>query len=259
MKNFVLHILLLYSILTGCSRIQEDERLIYVKPVAVNHKILIEDFTGQRCVNCPNASDEILRLQELYGEDALIVVSIHSGPLGFHTNSHFLGLSTNTGDIYYTHWGVEYLPIGMVNRSKLLSPSAWSAQIRDELQQKASVDIHVATELEGHKLSIRTEVLGIDGNTKGKLQLWVVEDSITAFQLMPDGTRCDDYIHRHVFRTAINGTWGEDINMKEGEQIIKEHNDVILADEWDINHLSIVAFVYDNNHVKQINQVKLKN
>ena len=33
----------------------------------------------------------------------------------------------------------------------------------------------------------------------------------------------------------------------------------MLADEWDIDHLSVVAFVYDNNNVKQINQVKLKN
>ena len=37
--------------LMACSHIDEDERLIYVKPVAASRNVLIEDFTGQRCVN----------------------------------------------------------------------------------------------------------------------------------------------------------------------------------------------------------------
>ena len=258
MKRAIIY-LLLCGMLWGCSHIEEDERLIYVKPVPVNRNVLIEDFTGQRCVNCPNASDEIRRLQEQYGEDAVIAVSIHSGPLGFHTNSSFLGLSTETGDAYYAHWEPEFQPIGMVNRRKLSNYSSWNAQIREELGKTAPVAIRMDTKLEGCKLNIRTEVTGMDGDTNGKLQLWLVEDSITAFQLMPDGTRCNDYVHRHVFRATVNGLWGEDINVKEGELVKQEYSDVILADEWDINHLSIVAFVYDNNHVKQINQVKLKN
>ena len=93
--------------MAACSHIDEDEQLIYVKPAAVERCVLLEDFTGQRCVNCPMAADEIHKLQEQYGEDVVIAVSIHSGPLGFHTNPRFYGLATDLGDAYYTHWNLE--------------------------------------------------------------------------------------------------------------------------------------------------------
>ena len=83
--NIKTYILFAFAALAfmACSHIDEDERLIYVKPAAVQRSVLIEDFTGQRCINCPKASDEIKLLQEQYGEDNVIAVSVHSGPLGF--------------------------------------------------------------------------------------------------------------------------------------------------------------------------------
>ena len=62
-----LAILLTAVFMTACSNIDEDERLIYVKPAAVERSVLLEDFTGQRCVNCPLAADEIAKLHEQYG------------------------------------------------------------------------------------------------------------------------------------------------------------------------------------------------
>ena len=60
---------------TACSHIDEDERLIYVKPADVARAVLIEDFTGQRCINCPAATDVIHQLQEAYGDDKVIAVA----------------------------------------------------------------------------------------------------------------------------------------------------------------------------------------
>ena len=61
-KQYYLFIFILF--LTACSHIDEDDRLIYVKPAEVSRRVLLEDFTGQRCVNCPKANDEIKALQE---------------------------------------------------------------------------------------------------------------------------------------------------------------------------------------------------
>ena len=69
-------LLLATLLMQACGDIAEEDRLIYVKPAAVERSVLIEDFTGQRCVNCPNAADEIAKLHEQYG-DAIIAVSIH--------------------------------------------------------------------------------------------------------------------------------------------------------------------------------------
>ena len=72
---------LLTLTMSACSYIDESDRLIYVKPADVKRRVLLEDFTGQRCVNCPKASDEIKALQEQYGEDRLkTVLSFGSKP-----------------------------------------------------------------------------------------------------------------------------------------------------------------------------------
>ena len=51
--NIKTYILFAFTALAfmACSHIDEDERLIYVKPAAVQRSVLLEDFTGQRCIN----------------------------------------------------------------------------------------------------------------------------------------------------------------------------------------------------------------
>lgn len=249
--NFVLGITGL--LLTACSHIADDERLIYVKPASSLRSVLLEDFTGQRCVNCPKASDEICALQQQYGEDAVIAVSIHSGPLAFRTNSQFVGLATDIGDEYYDHWNLEYQPVGLIDRSTPMEYTAWGTKIHDELQKAASVAISLDTypNTVSDLLNIHVTVNSTDGNTTGKLQLWIVEDHVGAFQLMPDGTRNDAYIHRHVLRAAVNGTWGDDISIAEGRFLERDYQ-VALSSVWKREELSVIAFVYNPSGVLQV-------
>lgn len=242
---------LLTLTMSACSHIDESDRLIYVKPADVKRRVLLEDFTGQRCVNCPKASDEIKALQEQYGEDHVIAVGIHSGPLGFYTKSDYLGLSTEVGDEYYDHWALEYQPVGLIDRGAPLEYTAWNARIREELEKTAPVEIDIELHQNDNQLTVRAEVMGIDGTTSGKLQLWLTEDGITAFQMMPDGTRNMEYIHRHVFRAAINGTWGESVSVAEGETITTKDYLFTIPEGWNADRLSVVAFVYNDQGVLQ--------
>ena len=251
MKTKILFPIVLLLILS-CSHIDEDERLLYVKPVAVSSSVLIEDFTGQRCINCPSATDEILRLQELYGEEAVIAVAIHCGPFAFTTNSRLVGLKNDLGDEYYNYWHPDHQPIGMINRGEMLDYSAWNAEVREYLQQTSPVSINLSTVVFEGILSVQVEVMGTDGDTDGHLQVWLVEDNIVAFQLLPDGTRRDDFLHRHVLRAAVNGTWGTPIRVTEGETSEFRFSNFPLDDEWTVSELSVVAFVYNERGVCQV-------
>lgn len=249
-------------LMSACSHIDEDERLIYVKPAPVERCVLVEDFTGQRCLNCPIAAEEIEKLIEQYG-DAIIAVSIHSGPLGFYTNSRFYGLKTELGDNYYNHWNLEYQPVGLIDRGSPAEYTAWGTLIREELQKTAPVEIELSASItDSLELSIHTSVKGVDGGVdghiQGKLQLWIVEDSITAFQMMPDGTLNPNYIHQHVFRDAVNGQWGEDITVQEGYAIDKEYTFPIDV-EWKLENISVIAFVYNDSGVLQVTKAKMQN
>lgn len=246
--------------LTACSNIDESERLVYVKPEVQGRNILIEDFTGQNCVNCPKATAIIEQLQEQYGADTIIAVSIHCGYFGVHNSDKDLGLATDLGDTYYNHWQVESQPSGLIDRSDgLLAMDDWIGKTAYDLKEAAQINISLANTYHSasNTVDITTELVGSGSTTiNGKLQLWVTEDSINAYQLMPDGSRNDAYIHNHVLRAAVNGTWGDDVTVAPGQSLAKSY-EMKLDSSWKANHLYIVAFVYDEDGVKQVVRKKV--
>ena len=252
MKHKLLYILSAAMLLVSCgTEIGENERLDYVKPQPVGKNVLVVDFTGQRCVNCPKANEEIETLQEQYGADTVIAVGMHSGPLGFKGNSRLLGLATDLGDTYYNYWGIEYQPTGVVDYRGKSDYTSWASEVMQSLHQTASVSLTATAEGTGTDLHGSVTIEGINGNTSGKLQLWLVEDSIVAMQMMPDGSANANYLHSHVFRDAVNGTWGQDVTVTEGYRTTVDYT-YTLNEKWVRNHMWLIAFVYDNNGVKQV-------
>lgn len=242
----------------SCSNIDEGDRLIYVKPAEVGRAVLIEDLTGQRCINCPTGTDIINGIIQTYGEDNVIAVGIHSGPLGFKGNAKRVGLMTDTGDEYYTYWanGTNLgQPSAIFNRKKGPSDNLnnWAAEVGLIISEKAnlSVDIANAYDAKTRKLTIKVGAFGVNGTVNGKLQVWIVEDGIKAMQMMPDGSANQEYVHNHVFRAAVNGTWGEEVTVKEGETTTKQYP-YVLPETWNAENISVVAFVYNDKGVENV-------
>ena len=242
----------------SCSNIDEGERLIYVKPAEVGRAILIEDFTGQRCINCPTGTEIINGIVETYGEDNVIAVGIHSGPLGFAGNSKTPGLMTDTGNEYYTHWDKENKmgqPWVIFNRKT--SPDShynnWAAMVGTIISEKANLSVKIDNAYDAATRTLTTTVGadGVNGTVNGKLQVWIVEDGVKALQMMPDGSANKEYIHNHVFRAAVNGTWGEDVTVKEGETTTKQYS-YVLPEAWDADKIAVVAFVYNDGGVENV-------
>lgn len=242
----------------SCSNIDEGDRLIYVKPAEVGRAILIEDFTGQRCINCPTGTEIINGIVDTYGEDNVIAVGIHSGPLGFAGNSKTVGLMTDTGNEYYTRWDKENKmgqPWVIFNRKT--SPDShynnWAAIVGTIISEKANLSVKIANAYDAATRTLTTTVGadGVNGTVNGKLQVWIVEDGVKALQMMPDGKSNKEYIHNHVFRAAVNGTWGEDVTVKEGETTTKQYS-YVLPEAWNADNIAVVAFVYNDGGVENV-------
>ncbi len=269
-----LSVFLFASLFGACDHIAEDEQLVEVekvlpptpaddpekpndKPTATGRNILLEDFTGQRCANCPSATEVIGKLHEAYGE-RVIAVAIHGGDLGFKGNATTKGLATDLGDEYYNHWKLEYQPVGLIDRGEPINYTDWTTAVYNELGFVSEIDMKLEATLQESTIDIKVSETALGGDYSGKVQVWVLEDGIVALQVMPDNSRNSGYVHNHVLRTAVNGTWGEDVTIGQRETKTQTYTQSVDAD-WNTANLSIVAFVYNSDGVEQAVKTKVVN
>lgn len=248
--------------LSSCSNIPDDERLIYVEPAKAARNVLIEDFTGQKCVNCPKASDAIHEIQKVYGEN-VVAVAIHSGPFG-GMSARNPGLMTDTGKEYWAAWfsDTQGQPVAKINRGEATNGyENWSSDVAKCLQQQTDVTINAKVDYNQSSGEGQVKVVtSANDGRKAKLQVWLTEDAIVAPQSMPDGSRNNGYVHNHVFRAAVNGTWGEDVAYGESAHTFTYDFTIDMTalespTRWLPENMHAVVFVYDDNGVEQVVQV----
>ena len=269
-----LYILLaLLPLFFACDHIDEADRLIEVSidntgENAIYKNILIEDFTGQRCVNCPKGSQAIEQLQESDFGSRIVAVGIHSGPFGKNASgTKLLSLATQTGCDYFDYWKVEAQPGALINRQKpvLYNVLDWTTEVGKQLSAKANLAITAEAKVNGSNIDITVSEKAIE-NVAGKLQVWVIEDNIVDIQTMPDardenpdwtGGNKRDYVHNHVFRTSVNAPMGDDFSINKDEE--KQQTFVQTLDAaWNPANLSVVVFVYNDNGVEQVVKSKVE-
>lgn len=270
-KQYIL--LALLPLFFACDHIDEADRLIEVSidntgENAIYKNILIEDFTGQRCVNCPKGSQAIEQLQESDFGSRIVAVGIHSGPFGKNASgTKLLSLATQTGCDYFDYWKVEAQPGALINRQKpvLYNVLDWTTEVGKQLSAKANLAITAEAKVNGSNIDITVSEKAIE-TVAGKLQVWVIEDNIMDIQTMPDapdenpdwtGGNKRDYVHNHVFRTSVNDPMGDDFSINKDEE--KQQTFVQAIDAaWNPANLSVVVFVYNDNGVEQVVKSKVE-
>lgn len=255
------------AILAACNEVKEGDRYIDMPAIEVKRSVLIEDFTGQNCPNCPTAHLYIEELEQQYG-DAVIPVSIHAGGLSYPiTNKRRNGLATETGNIYDGALPTHNYPAIVVDghSSTVYNgvDNEWVNAVRNALQTDVAVELECRathhTDADGVKrLSISTEIKPY-ADYSGKLQLWIIENDIVAYQSTLTGA-ITDYVHQNVFRAAANGTWGQPLSLAANVYSTVDNTYTISGEweeTWDLDHLAIVAFIYNDSGVAQATRAKV--
>ena len=214
--------LLALLLLVGCDAVERPDRWREdPAPIVPRRNVLLVDFTGQRCSNCPAAADLLHSLTAGPAGARIIPVSVHGGALALSTDASPRGLAGPDARRLTDEARVNSWPIGTVDRpvgGTLLRPSAWNAALAERLsltadadaaaQQSLVADAHVtlATRTLSYTLRPRhlTDAAG-RADAETYLHLWLVEDSIAAPQTLADGTERADYLHRHVLRLDLTG------------------------------------------------------
>ena len=221
MSRFLLPLLALL-LLVGCDAVERPDRWREdPAPIVPRRNVLLVDFTGQRCSNCPAAADLLHSLTAGPAGARIIAVSVHGGALALSTDASPRGLAGPDARRLTDEARVSSWPQGTVDRpvgGTLLRPSAWNAALAERLalaadadaaaQQSLVADAHVALATRTLSYTLRprhlTDAAG-RANAETYLHLWLVEDSIAAPQTLADGTERADYLHRHVLRLDLTG------------------------------------------------------
>ena len=114
-------------ILMGCDKLTPEERWSQPTAIVPQKNVLLWEYTGQRCVNCPSAAQQISQLQSGAVGHHLIVVSIHGGQLAENSNHSPLGLVTEDSEWLTKEARVQGWPCASIDGAALSLPPEWNA------------------------------------------------------------------------------------------------------------------------------------
>ncbi len=222
----------------------------------VYRKVLIEDFTGHKCQNCPKAASELHRLDSIY-HDKMIPLAIHAGTFANVNVTYPDDFRTPEGTTLNSFFGFSAYPNGLVNRSEYGTPTfikgydTWGTATDPVTQELADFKIDITnTYTSGTgNLQCVVNVKALNDLTgKYNLSVYIAEDSIVGPQL--DGTTTiPNYVFMHVMRGSLNTVWGEEIwngTIAKNAVMTKTYN-YTVSSSFVAKHCHIIAYAYDND------------
>lgn len=293
MKKYCTIILFILLYISSCDIVEtpymNTENISQIDTNSNNYvkKVLIEDFTGHLCPNCPQAATEIEAIHDIYGEQ-IIAIAIHVTKS--FARPYPASQAPNFQYDFRTSWGDDLdnlfdissagLPRGMVNRTGYpdnhkLGKDEWANAVTNELNKEINFGIMINSS--NNNINITTQVLN---NISGSYNLVVCLTESGIINWQKDGTEnIENYEHNHILRSVlVDEALSSNINYETNQEIqknitynlteLEEYNiDYSTnvaelgngnAGNWNSNNMSIVAYIYNTN-TKEVVQVEQNN
>jgi hypothetical protein len=252
-----------------------------------NRKVLLEEFTGHLCGNCPPTTVYISDTIKPRYADSLVVITIHAKyfaetcpisqacpgtvPPGSFTKDYRCDVSEKWYEFFNT---AAVNPICMVNRfgfptsSHLKSKSQLAGLINSQLLTTATARLRIQNTFDEstRKLSscIESKFLAYLNGTY-KLQVVLTEDSIIDWQLWyghtPDEA-VQDFVFHHVLRGTMNSNFGTSLvsGTIAPDSTVNSGFFYDIPADWNADQVYVVAFIYNDNtkEVIQVEEAKIK-
>jgi len=229
-------------------------------------KIMLENFTTMRCVNCPAAHTLIKNV--LSTREDVVWIAHHSG---YYTDQ-FTITESEQYMWFYNAGGSVYAPAMMLDRTNLndkgttsgdntpiFNPNAHTvATLGNIIDWQLTYPAFVTIDLgKSYDKETRTLTLDItagqiedfDLGSNPRLNVFLTEDNLWATQTGASG----QYRHDHVMRKVLSSTWGDAITFEDGS-FTKSYSFDIPA-TWDEEYVTVIAFVANYDSADQNNCV----
>ena len=233
-------------------------------------KVLLEDYTGHDCVNCPSAAVVAEDLKELYGE-RLIVMAVHAGFFARPKADMPQDFRTDAGEAWDQFFGVSAAgnPNGLVNRVErsegdyIFNVGEWGTTIAAEMAKEPEAKITIDNSFAQNKLTSNiTSEFVTPLNGTYNLLYCITQDSIIGPQMnnddnVGDTPKIENYVFMHMLRYT-NSSWGEKLTDNNPVVVGEEYEIEITVDfetDWVPKDCHVVAFIFDTEK-KTIIQVE---
>ncbi len=282
MKKTALSLGLLAIVFTGC---KEDHSLVslhdvvsidttYVLPASAvpeadPHNVLIEDFTGVTCSNCPGAHDEVLipleaanahgrvNIMEMFVTD-FSQTSPNPGQLydGFRDSvATKIEANVFSALMFMPIAGIDRMPggAGCYGQNNTQIPRAnWNLMANTQLAMTDSLNLLVTSTYDStsRNATIVVKITYLQPTaTLQNLSIAVVEDSFVDLQEFPDSIA--NYNYNGVFRDLVTTVpYGEQIlpavSPKERGRVVQKMYTYHLNAAWKPKHCRVIGFVHRN-------------
>lgn len=235
----------------SCDKIDINNTHKPYSPTSGSKTVLIKDFTGVRCVNCPGAAEVAHELQHSLGEDRVFIMSVHAGFLAMPVGL-FPDFRTEEGTQWYNDNSAN--PLFAIDHVSLtegntLNESQIDKAVGDALAEAQSFNLTIDNVYDEASRELRVaSKMTATGDYSGELYLTVclLEDSLVGRQVVPGGIDTA-YVFRNVFRGTLNGADGEQFvngQIYVDDEFAKNHS-MTLDEAYNAEQCYILAYISD--------------
>jgi hypothetical protein len=261
------------------SKVEDTTYITSVIPAAQQKEILLEDISGVKCVNCPDAAAIALTLTNTY-PGRINVVTIQPKIDGLESLTRPIDengvktkndMRTEAAANICTLVGIpNSLPSGYVNRKTangktdaILSRDEWTSMVQSELVDSTPVNIELTAEY--NRATEEMEVSAVITFTKAVtgnhyLSIAIVEDSIVDAQERKQGLDVifdPSYLHRHTMRDMLTSHTGDLLNTSAGitlvpGRVFRKVYRKKVTPYTSPEHFSVTAYVHEDATSKYV-------
>jgi hypothetical protein len=246
----------------------EDTTYVGAVPAPQLRRIVIEEYTGVRCPNCPKAQAEAKNISNA-NPGRVSTITIHPlnklnsltspfDPARGDKHKSNYDFRTQAGAQIFEMVGLSNgLPIGNVCRTKFdaelstnIDYQKWSAYASEEIAKPTPVNIEVKANNVGDEVEVRVTVTYTETVTDSNyLTVAILESEMEDIQESQDQNGVtiyvEEYIHNHVLRAVLSGFFGDQLKAAytPGRVFIKTYRFKRGAD-WNPSNLEAIAMVH---------------
>lgn len=255
---------------TGTSFIYKDNSAI-----AESRKVLLEDYTGHTCGNCPAAAEVAHQLAEQHG-NKLVLIAVHAGFFARLKNPDYTtSYTTTVGNDWdgSNGFGISAAgnPNGMVNRkaydgSRIQKETKWPSSVASAVNEPLIVTLNVNSEYDttvrALNVLVRAKFKSAYQNNV-KLSVVYTEDEVIGHQLdyRKKPELVSDYHFEHMLRGSVNGSWGEILKsgpVAANDTVQLSYKNFKVPEEFNDRNIGLVVFAFDETTKEVIQAEYLK-